>query len=119
MNYNVAGYIIYLVITIYITFYVGKQCHSNGKVFIHGIFNDIQIGDAVNNILLVAYYLVNIGYAILMVSIWPTITSTSHLLNELSQNIGQIVLLLALLHYLNIVALTAGQHYINKKQIKN
>lgn len=119
MNYNVAAYIVYLISTIYITFYIGKQCHSNGKVFIYGIFKSHHIGDAVNNILLVAYYLVNIGYAILIISVWPTIESIGQLLNELSQKIGQIVMLLALLHYINIVALKAGQHYFNKKQIKN
>lgn len=116
MSYNAYAYIIYIIITTFITLVVGEKCHKNGKIFMHTIFKEEQIGDAVNNILLVAYYLLNIGYAILQITKWNSVNNLSEMLNELTINIGQIVMLLAILHHVNIFALIVGRKIINKNQ---
>ena len=80
------------------------------------IFTEERIGDAVNNILLGAYYLLNIGYAIRQVTKWPSVNNLNAALDELAINVGQIVLLLAILHYVNIIALMVGRKIINKNK---
>ena len=119
MNYNILGYLIYAVIISFITIIVGKAFHKSGRVFIHELFQNQDIGDAVNNILLVAYYLLNIGNAILMIKNWPKLESFDFVLVEITDNVGQIVLLLAIMHYVNITGLLLSRRFIKKVQIKN
>jgi hypothetical protein len=56
-------YALYIIITVGLTYWVGKTLYKNGRVFIlesfHG--ND-QMADSVNHLLLVGFYLVNFGF---------------------------------------------------------
>ena len=64
MNYTVLTYSIYLPITILLTVWVARTLFVNGKVFLVEIFRqDITLAESVNKLLLVGFYLVNIGYA--------------------------------------------------------
>lgn len=119
MNFNITGYIIYIAVIIYITVFIGKRFHSNGRVFIHELFSNHNLCEAVNNILLVAYYLLNIGNAILMIKTWPQIHSFGSMIEVISLNIGQIILLLAITHYVNITLLLVSRSRINKVSIKH
>jgi hypothetical protein len=69
------------------------------------IFLEEEITLAINKILLVGYYLTNIGYAITIISAWKEITSIPMLINELSFKIASIVFILAALHYMNMIVL--------------
>lgn len=103
MNFNILSYAIYALLTVYIIVYVGKLFHRNGRIFILALFNqDISTADTTNNLLLAGYYLLNIGYAILQFSFWNTIHTVSELLAGLAHKTGMLVVLLAILHYLNM-----------------
>ncbi len=119
MNYNTLSYLVYLPVAIAITIVVGKMCHRNGIVFIKSIINDPKVATAINNLLLVGYYLLNVGYGILMVRKWPPVDSVSELLFELNGRVTTIIMILAVMHYFNIIVLTTGRRIINKTQIKN
>lgn len=119
MNFNIIGYSIYIAVIIYITVFIGKKFHANGRVFLHEILTDHGVCEAVNNILLVAYYLLNIGNAIIMIKTWPQIESTPELIEATSINLGQIILLLAGIHYVNLTLLLLGRTRINKLSIKH
>jgi len=119
MNFNVIGYSVYIGVIIYITVFIGKKFHSHGKVFLNEILVDHGVCEAVNNILLVAYYLLNIGNAIIMVKTWPQIESIGGLIEVTSINIGQIIFLLAGIHFVNIVLLLVGRKRINKLSLKH
>lgn len=116
MNFNILGYCLYIVIIGYITIFIGKKFHSNGRVFIHDLFTDYSLGESVNNILLVGYYLLNIGNAVLMIKAWPELKSLEAVIVEISVNVGQIVLLLAFMHYVNIILLLLSRSKINNVQ---
>jgi hypothetical protein len=81
MNFNIIGYSVYIGLISYITVFIGKKFHSNGRVFLHEILTDHSICEAVNNILLVGYYLLNIGNAILMIRTWPQIENAGELID--------------------------------------
>jgi hypothetical protein len=114
MNFNILGYSFYFVIIGYITIIVGKKFHTHGRVFIHDLFTDYNLGESVNNILLVGYYLLNIGNAVLMIREWPTLHSLESVIVEIGFNVGQIVLLLAFMHYVNITLLLLSRSKLNK-----
>ena len=47
----------------------------------------------------------NIGYATLMLAGWDRIETITQLIEDLSMNIGQIVLIIAFMHYLNMTVI--------------
>lgn len=103
MNANVAAYTIYLAITIYVIYWVGRRFHTRGRIFILNLFGgDASAADATNNLLLIAYYLFNIGYACLSIRNWEYISHYERLITSLSSQIGRLILILALTHYLNM-----------------
>jgi hypothetical protein len=65
----------------------------------------------VNRILLTGYYLVNLGYAALKISSWKTIITSEELVASLSDSIGSITLLLAVLHYFNMTVIALWNEY--------
>ena len=105
MTYNTVSYIIYAIITIYITVVVGYQCYKNGYHYVLSIFIEEEVTQAINKILLLGYYLTNIGYAITIISTWKNITSLYMMINELSFKIATIVFILAGMHFVNIIIL--------------
>ncbi len=112
MNYNIVGYLCYLPILFFVTFLVGKELHKAGKYFVCEMIRDNEtFATAVNNSLLVGYYLLNLGYVALMVRGWEEITSLTSLLVVLCDRLGTILVTLGLVHFGNmlVLTLTAGR----------
>jgi hypothetical protein len=103
---NIAGFIIYILITGYITIYVGQVLYKNGRHFILRMLLDEGMTDAVNRILLTGYYLINLGYVSIMLTLRPPAGSLPELIASLSISIGRILLTLGIMHYFNIAAIT-------------
>lgn len=103
---NLLAYAVYLVLTYAITVHVGHSFYTNGRVYILGMLhNDHALTDQVNKVLLTGYYLMNIGYATLMLAGWDRIENIVQLMEVLSINIGRIVLFIACMHYLNMTVI--------------
>ena len=104
MNSNTLAYAIYLLCMVFIIYRVGALFHRNGRVFILRLYRDDEsAADTINNILLVAYYLFNMGYAFLKLKTWEHISNIAQLISSLSENIGLLILILALTHYCNML----------------
>ena len=104
MNNNIIAYILYLSATVYIIYWLGRMFHRNGRVFILRLFHDDDAAaDNMNNILLIAYYLFNIGYAFLKLRSWETVNSTAILISSLSDQLSILILILGFTHYFNIL----------------
>ena len=113
---NIAGLIIYLLITIYVTVYVGKVLYNNGRPFLLRMLHEEAITDSVNRILLTGYYLVNLGYVSIMLTQTPPAQSVEELVGALSVAIGRILLTLGVMHYFNVAAVSLwNKMNINKK----
>lgn len=98
-----ATYILYLVFSVIVVLYVGNFCFQNGKVYIRNYFpNDLSIGNALNNSLLVAYYCLNIGLAIWSLHSIKRIHSLPEVLVELCSKFSAILLIIGILHFSNI-----------------
>ncbi|WP_143053985.1 hypothetical protein [Parapedobacter koreensis] len=103
MNHNILAYFIYGLVTSYIIISVGRFCHRNGRVFILRLFQgNASLADTTNNLLLVAYCLFNIGYAIIQFSFWQPVANMNVLLYSIAEKTGLLVLILAVTHYFNI-----------------
>ena len=106
MNYNISAYIIYLALMVFIIVCVGKYLYTNGKVFIISLLNDdVALADRLNKVLLLAYYLFNIGYVFLKLKHWQKVSSIETLFSSLAMNMGVLILILAFTHYMNMLVI--------------
>ena len=102
MNLNIITYTIYLPIIVFITVRIGWLCYKNGELFLYTLFEDKSLVKSINNLLLIGYYLTNIGYAIITISYWEPIHNVVEIISSLTFTLGKIILILATLHYNNI-----------------
>ena len=106
MNLNLLSYLLFFPAMLGIAVYVAQVCHRHGRIWMLRVFHgEVAFVDAVNNILLVGCYVVNLGYIAICVANWEPITGVENLLGVLSGRIATILFTLAALHYQNIAVL--------------
>ena len=111
---NTLAYIIYLSLTYLVTVHVGLRFYRNGRVYILNLLQDDEkLTDFINRILLVGYYLVNLGYAALMLRLWQTINTWAELMASIGSMTGKIFLTLAVMHFLNMAVILLISQYHN------
>lgn len=117
MTFNTAGYIIFGFLVYFITFHVGLVFYRNGKVYMQQLFNDdLHLVDAINNVLLVGYYLLNLGFTTLSIVYWPSIESLSELVECVAHNAGIMILTLGAMHYVNMFGLLMYSYVQHKNK---
>jgi hypothetical protein len=103
MKFIIPLYATYIIITVILTVWVAHTLFKNGKLFLIDIFHgNKELAQAVNNLLLVGFYLVNIGYAVYTMRVWDTEVTSRLMLEILSLKIGAIILILGGMHFLNM-----------------
>jgi hypothetical protein len=108
---NTLAYIIYLLLTYLITVHVGLRFYRNGRVYILNLLHgDAELTDFINRLLLAGYYLLNLGYAVIMIRFWETITSWTGLFSSICIMTGRILLTLALIHFCNMTVIYFLSH---------
>jgi hypothetical protein len=98
-------YLAYLAISIGLTVWVARTLSRNGLVFLEDVFSDARLAKAVNHLLVVGFYLLNLGYVTVAMRYGGDIATVSHALEELSLKIGLVLLVLGALHFFNVFAL--------------
>ena len=64
MTITAITYTTYTILSLVLNIWVGRTLFSHGRIFIIDSFNgNIEMADAVNKLLLVGFYLLNIGGA--------------------------------------------------------
>ena len=104
MNYFILTYAIYLLVSIALTVWVAKVLFNNGRIFLVDIFHgNTPLADSVNRLLLVGFYLINIGYISLALKESGLITDARIVVEVLSFKLGRIILILGGMHFLNLI----------------
>jgi hypothetical protein len=101
--YTVYSYIIYLIVSVMLTIWVARTLHARGKVFLVDAFhgND-QLADSVNHLLVVGFYLINIGYVTLALKYGDKPATTQEAIEFLSTKVGLVLVVLGAMHFFNI-----------------
>jgi hypothetical protein len=103
MNYTILTYVCYLPISIALTVWVARTLFKNGRIFLVEIFhNNQELADSVNKLLVVGFYLINIGYATITLQVLDKIESYQRMIEVLSYKVGAIILILGVIHFLNL-----------------
>lgn len=103
---NTLAYIIYLFITYLITVHVGLIFFRNGRHYILRLLHsDAKLTDSISQVLLTGYYLLNLGYAALMIRSWKTIYNWAELAASIGTMTGRIMLTLGIIHFFNMTVI--------------
>lgn len=109
----IIGYLIYLPIVIILTIYVSKMLFKNGKYFMLDIFKGKEdIALATNKLFEIGFYLINIGWALLILKITyysSTEISTQSLIEILSKKIGGFSIYLGVMLFINLFFFFRGR----------
>lgn len=118
----VIGYLIYLPIVIVLTIYVSKMLFKNGKLFMVDIFKGKEdIAIATNKLFEIGFYLINIGWALLILKISyysQQEMSYQTLIEILSKKIGGFSIYLGIMLFFNLLLFFRGRKK-SRQSIKN
>ena len=108
MNLTVATYLLYLAITIPLTLWVAHVLHRHGHIFLNDVFSgDTNLAKAVNQLLVIGFYLLNLGYVALFMTSDAQVSSVRRLMEVLSAKVGAVAIVLGVVHLANVWALNA------------
>ena len=103
MNMTVLTYLTYLLVAVPLTVWVAHTLSSNGRVFLEDVFaGNEDLADAVNKLLVVGFYLLNIGFVTLYLRVGTEVADLRGLLETLSVKVGSVMLVLGLVHFCNV-----------------
>ena len=124
MNYNIIGYIVFFVVMFYVIAVVGWKLYIYGRPFlVMNMSEEPHLVDPLNKLLLMAYYIFNLGYVALSIQNWADIETIPELINILGVKTGGVIVLLGIAHYINLYWLSFLHEIIEKinkyKQIKS
>jgi hypothetical protein len=106
MDLTVLAYVIYLVISVALTVWVARTLSRNGKVFLADVLQgNEKLADAVNHLLVVGFYLVNLGFVTLYLKNADGVADARQLFEALSVKVGVVLLVLGVMHLGNVYVL--------------
>ena len=103
MSYTAICYAIYLTVSVAITVWVARTLFKNGRVFLVDSFvGNEALADSVNRLLVVGFYLINIGYVSLALRYGERPVSLDTMIEGLSTKVGIVMLVLGGMHFFNL-----------------
>src|SRR5215813_3831089 len=99
-------YPLYLAISIAVTVWVARSLSRNGRVFLVDSFGGHeQLADSINHLLVVGFYLINIGYVTLALRYGEKPTDVTGAMEYLSSKVGLVLVVLGAMHFFNMYAI--------------
>ena len=96
-------YLAYLGISTALTVWVARTLSKNGRVFLVDSFDQNErLADSINHMLVVGFYLINMGYVTLALKLGTKPKTTEEAIEFLSTKIGLVLLVLGAMHFFNL-----------------
>ena len=105
MDLRIADYVVYLGASACLTVWVGSTLYRNGRVFLVSVFKEPGLADSVNHLLVVGFYLVNLGAAAILINAGGGPRSLADMIQETVTRIGVVLLVLGSMHFFNMFVL--------------
>jgi len=107
MNWIISTYLAYLAISVALTVWVARTLHKSGRIFLVDSFlGNEKLADSVNHLLVVGFYLVNIGFVTLALKYGVAAASAQEAVETLSTKVGLVLLVLGGMHFFNLYVFT-------------
>ena len=110
-TFTVLMYLAYLGISVAMTVWVARTLHKNGRIFLVDSFlGNEGLADSVNHLLVVGFYLINIGFVTLALRYGDKATDTQTALETLCTKVGLVLVVLGCMHFLNLYVFSKLRH---------
>ena len=107
MTIAVWTYAVYLVVSATITVWVAETLARHGRVFLIDVFHgNVARADAVNRLLVVGFYLLNLAGVLFNLALGSSVTTAMEGVHFLSSKIGLVLTVLGTMHFFNLIVLT-------------
>lgn len=108
MDLTVITYLLYLAVTVPLTVWVGRALARHGEVFLVDVFHgDLQLAHAVNQLLVIGFYLLNFGYLSYFMASSVDVQTARELMEVVSTKAGGVALVIGVIHFGNVWCLNA------------
>ncbi|WP_329804625.1 hypothetical protein [Flavobacterium facile] len=113
------GYAIYLPIALFLTYYVSKTLFKNSKIFMLDIFKGREeIATATNKLFETGFYLLNLGFALMILEMTIYKDDYQSLIEALSYKIGGFAIYLGIMLFLNLYFFFRGKRKASQAQVE-
>lgn len=107
-SFSFIEYSIYFIVALAITIWVGRTLFRSGRPFLMEAFHgNPAMADSVNNLLIIGFYLVNVGFMLLFLSTGSAPTRSLTVVEHLSAKLGVVVIVLGVMHLVNLLVLNS------------
>lgn len=102
-NIITVTYLTYLLISVTLTIWVARTLYKRGAIFLVDAFHgNKELADSVNHLLVVGFYLINIGFVSLALKTAEVISTSRAAIELLSDKMGMVMLILGGMHFFNL-----------------
>ncbi len=103
VDHTVLAYIVYLLTSIALTIWVARTLHRSGRLFLVDAFHGNEdLADSVNHLLVVGFYLLNIGYVALALKYGDKPDTVQQTFEFCSTKVGLVLVVLGVMHFGNL-----------------
>jgi hypothetical protein len=114
------GYFIYLPVALVLTFVVSRTLFRNGKIFMLDIFKGREeIAEATNKLFETGFYLLNLGFALMILKLDVYNNTYQALVEALSYKIGGFSIYLGAMLFLNLYFFFRGKRKAKQHQTED
>lgn len=110
MQYGIVIYVIYAAVAVAMTALLARTLFKAGAVFLDDVFNgNHSLADAVNRLLVVGFYMLNLGYGLFLLRAEPQSTAfdaVAYLVNRLAV----LLVTLGAIHFVNVIVFWRIRH---------
>ncbi|MEN9523055.1 MAG: hypothetical protein RL065_1432 [Bacteroidota bacterium] len=114
------AYYIYLPVVLILTWYVAHTLFKNSKVFMLDIFHGKQdIALSTNKLFEVGFYLLNLGFALTIMTISAVLTNKQEMVEILSFKIGGFAIYLGVMLFFNLYLFFRGRRISKQRAMEH
>jgi hypothetical protein len=112
--YILIAYIVYLMLSAILVVVVGYLFYRAGDAYIHFLFpKEVELGKTINKLLLIAYYLLNLGFILYFLQRVDQLDAWNAVLHFIAEHLSTNILTIAGMHYLNLFWLRLLAHKLD------
>ena len=101
--YILVCYVGYLAISLITTVWVAQTLRRNGRAFLIDAFHgNAELTDSVNHLLVVGFYLINVGYVTLALRTSAEVATARSAIELVCDKFGLVLMVLGVMHFFNL-----------------
>ncbi|OJV02112.1 MAG: hypothetical protein BGO12_22840 [Verrucomicrobia bacterium 61-8] len=117
MKYIELTYTLYIIVSITLTVWVARTLFRSGRAFLNEGFPDNDaLAGSINRLLVVGFYLVNLGFIALFLRTSRDLTEVREMFELLSSKLGVVLLTLGFMHFVNLLILNGLRNNAIRQQ---